>query len=231
MSGTEYHLHENTIIEAQSVSAIQQDTSAPTSVTIIFTNNNFIHAPLIGGIPNYPVDGSHNWWGDMTEEDVVNWHQDAPGYGSVQVLPVRKEPVPVSYITGILKDVSGKPIVGARVVLQGTNFETKTAVDGSFFFAAGAGHYILEVSDSQALLLHSTTPVSVEAAELSTCNTQAGELICSSTITGIESNEPILPETANLDQNYPNPFNPTTTIRFYLTPLPIWWVTLFLINS
>lgn len=216
ITGNEFHLHENTVVGAQNVSSIQQQEAAPTNVKVFFTDNNFIDAIPIGGIPNYPVDGRNNWWGDMSEQDVINWHQDAPGYGSVQVLPVRNETVPIGYITGVLTDISGKPLVGAKVSLQGTSSATKTAVDGGFFLAADAGQYVLEVSDPQDLTLLATTAVTVEPADLSTCQTQGGELSCFTTITGVESNTPTIPTTPYLHQNYPNPFNPTTTIRFSL---------------
>ena len=212
---SEYRLHENTVIRAQYVSSIQQDPAAPTSVTIVFTDNNFIDAPLIGGIPNHPVDGSNNWWGSMPEEEVVNWHQDAPGYGSVQVLPVRTEPVPVGYVTGVLSDATGKPLVGATVQLQGTSFTTKTAVDGTFFLAADAGQYVLEVRDRQEAEPPVTAGVVVVPADLTTCGTADGQVSCATPITGVAANDPV-PAAAYLQQNYPNPFNPTTAIPFVL---------------
>ncbi len=213
--GNEFHLHENTIMGAQNVSSIQQQEDAPTNVRVQFTDNNFVDAIPIGGIPDYPVDGTNNWWGDWTQEDVWMWHQDAPGYGSVEVLPVRKQPIPVGYVTGVAVDTSGKPLVGALVSLQNTQFGTRTAVDGSFFFAADAGQYVMEVRDAQDLTVLATAWVAVDAAGLSTCQSAEGELSCLSPITGVGVNPPA-PATAHLLQNYPNPFNPATTIHFVL---------------
>ncbi|RMD95530.1 MAG: T9SS C-terminal target domain-containing protein, partial [Calditrichaeota bacterium] len=188
----------------------------PTKVQVYFTDNNFIDAIPIGGIPEYPVDATRNWWGNYTEQDVVNWHLDAPGYGSVQVLPVRKEPVPVGYITGVLTDASDHPLVGAQVSLQGTSIATKTAVDGTFFLAAATGEYILEVSKPPGSTVLATAAVVVQPADLSTCQTHGGVLTCSPTISGVVLDPPALARIPYLHQNYPNPFNPTTTIRFFL---------------
>jgi hypothetical protein len=46
-------------------------------------------------------------------------------------------------------------------------------------------------------------------------DTQVNDIALNFTTTGIHNN-PIIPQTVELDQNYPNPFNPNTTIQFYL---------------
>jgi Putative Ig domain/Secretion system C-terminal sorting domain/WD40-like Beta Propeller Repeat len=47
------------------------------------------------------------------------------------------------------------------------------------------------------------------------------------TITGIDDNKGLLPESMNLYQNYPNPFNPTTTIEFGIAETGRYSLSLF----
>ncbi len=141
-----------------------------------------------------------------------------PGYDGSEnaTLVTTADPNGVNQLTGVIRDVDGRPLSGALVIVQNvdtgelrsifTNSAGRYAING---LATGStycayishqGYYSLQVTfatDSAEDLVNV-----VDAGLVSRTSTDVGENV--------------LPETLRLLPNYPNPFNPTTTIPYVL---------------
>jgi len=185
-------------------------------------HNNFIlnHGDTLqasdigGGVDHWycVADSEGNHWSDYTGPDnngdgIGDIPYVIDGNESLDLAPLMNHLV--SSIAGNVSDGSG-PVVNAHVQALGTSIDDYTDSGGAFALAGlGAGMY--DVSFTHPLY-RDTVVLSVPA----TLDFATWLNVVMDPLTGVDDNDPSVPERFTISQNYPNPFNSQTRIRFSL---------------